>query len=502
MRRLTLLAALLATVVLSSPSPATIGVFVPLEQKLLLADFVGVVECQTAGGIVAKYRVVESLRGPKVGTELTIAQDINFHAEQYPLALCKERYLIAGWKDGGHDPGMISSSEGPLPLKWRRIPVDFHVPLFSGLHQQLPQGYEKDPKIKSELEFARRIVRDSSAEQELVLLRGLISGIKPPERVYGEPAVRTRKRGDCERLFGLPTVAAVKEELTRLEKQDQANWSADARRIIDEFAGIIQRLEAMKKQIARSAEKAITVKPASQPGPERLARSLSILLEKEGPSDGNFGEAFFELTRHDPGSVAAFLRNGSFRQLPETINPRERLEKERSYLFGSLFCVDCSGSRVQHLTSLLGSHDDFVRVAGAVYLCYEDEARGVAELKRLLALPEEAGAWAALTLARRGHKDAMPRLLEYYLRKRETVLYLSKEASLINLAPRIIELLSNSASASGLQHPPEQRPENEAQQFAEPQADRLALRDWWRQYEGRITLHDPWLDLLAKQKVD
>src|SRR6266545_3709826 len=36
------------------------------------ADMVGVIECVTAGEIVARYRVVESWKGPKEGTVLTV----------------------------------------------------------------------------------------------------------------------------------------------------------------------------------------------------------------------------------------------------------------------------------------------------------------------------------------------------------------------------------------------------------------------------------------------
>ena len=39
------------------------------EELVAGADCLGVVECDTAGGIVAKYRVIDSWKGPENGSE-------------------------------------------------------------------------------------------------------------------------------------------------------------------------------------------------------------------------------------------------------------------------------------------------------------------------------------------------------------------------------------------------------------------------------------------------
>ena len=47
-------------------------------------------------------------------------------------------------------------------------------------------------------------------------------------------------------------------------------------------------------------------------------------------------------------------------------------------------------------------------------ICFEDIDAGTVALKRMTAVDGDPGAWAALTLARRGHKDAMPRALQVF----------------------------------------------------------------------------------------
>ena len=42
------------------------------EQLVTTADFVGIVECQVAGGIVAKYKVMESWKGKPEANERPI----------------------------------------------------------------------------------------------------------------------------------------------------------------------------------------------------------------------------------------------------------------------------------------------------------------------------------------------------------------------------------------------------------------------------------------------
>ena len=66
---------------------------------MLGADFVGVVECEQAGGIVAEYKVIESWKGPKPGTRMSIRVAVNYWEPQFPIALCGERYYVTAYKE-------------------------------------------------------------------------------------------------------------------------------------------------------------------------------------------------------------------------------------------------------------------------------------------------------------------------------------------------------------------------------------------------------------------
>ena len=155
-----------------------------------------------------------------------------------------------------------------------------------------------------------------------------------------------------------------------------------------------------------------------------------------------FGEAFEILTRHDPGPVVEFL--------VAWMNPNQDWrDKDRGYALGSKFAWRCGKDRQKHLAALAGAKDPFIRVAGAVYLCFDDTEAGTAALKRMTKVNDDAGAWAALTLASRGHKDAVPRALEALREPRSAdprSLGGMADVPHRNLQKRIV-LLSNSARA-------------------------------------------------------
>jgi hypothetical protein len=150
---------------------------------------------------------------------------------------------------------------------------------------------------------------------------------------------------------------------------------------------------------------------------------------------------------------------------------------------------------MKHLSTLLSAKDPFIRVAGAVYLCFEDLEAGTKALVELSKLEDDPGVWAALTLARRGNKEAVPRALAVFQpRKGER----AEEGGMAgvphgNLQKRVLVLLSNSAKAGAVPQPI--LPREEAQQWE-------ALTSWWRENATKVVLGDPWLPELEKQKVD
>jgi hypothetical protein len=96
-----------------------------------------------------------------------------------------------------------------------------------------------------------------------------------------------------------------------------------------------------------------------------------------------------------------------------------------------------------------------------------------------------------LTLSRRGDKDAMPRALQVFKEGTRGRFY-------TNLRFNTQVLLSNSAQKSGVPQPPRADP-------LRPWGDEVdfdAITGWWAKHADHITLHDPWLGPLSKQKMD
>jgi hypothetical protein len=202
-------------------------------------------------------------------------------------------------------------------------------------------------------------------------------------------------------------------------------------------------------------------------------------------------EAMHLLTVHAPDAVADKLL---------TWRPGEKADPnaDEGYSLGSVFCVLCGKDREAQFRKLLKAEMPYVRVAAAVYLCFENAEAGKQALKELCVLPGDPGAWAALTLVRRGDKAAMKRALE--------VLNPEKESNM-NFQGVLLTVLSNSAKRSGVEQPP--RVEDFLTEDGEEakivkQLGRYfeAVKGWWAKHEGAMTVGDPWMEVLEKQKVD
>ena len=135
-RRLTRIATCLAVIlcVAGVRPPARATTIDPLiwEQLVLDAGFVGIVECETAGGIVAGYRVVESWKGVPVGTRFKMRMAINYWGPQFPVTLVGERYLVTAFSADAPTRIMSYTSGSPVPLWWRDIPAEYNLPLWQG----------------------------------------------------------------------------------------------------------------------------------------------------------------------------------------------------------------------------------------------------------------------------------------------------------------------------------------------------------------------------------
>jgi hypothetical protein len=480
------------------------------EELVLGADFVGIVECEQAGGIVAAYKVIESWKGPKPGTRISIRVAINYWEPQFPIALCGERYYVTAYKEAPFRM-MSTTSGGPVPLWWRKIPAEYNLPLFQG-RKLLAPGEETGAEFQKTRKAAQALLALKPAEQEAALLKAVIENDLWGEKWMGGEPDKSKAEVIRARLAKLTTAEALVAELVRMARQQPEKWAIRTLIVLRKAGGAValaslkelpsdrspwgkDELDQLIEMIGRrngmkgAAVSQDTHDPDKEPAPSgqdlaNLRRTLARGEKAEG-----FGEAFMTLTRHDPGPVAQFLVAWT--------NPNQDWpSKDQGYGLGSYFAWRCGKDRRKHLASLSEAKDPFIRVAGAVYLCFEDVDAGTAALKRATAVDGDPGAWAALTLARRGHKDAVPRALEVFRDlapvEREQTGGMA-EVPHRNLQKRVLVLLSNSARASGAAQPVTP---------GQPSSSFDSLLGWWKKHGDTLVLNDPWLGILEQQKVD
>lgn len=502
----------LAVVCLSWPANAVATSIDPLlfEELVLRADFVGIVECEQAGGIVASYQVIESWKGPRAGSRISIRVAINYWEPQFPIALCGQRYFVTAYKE---DPTRLNSISfgGPVPLWWRRVPADYCLPLFQGrqlLASDEEQGADFDKKVRK---AAQALLAFKPAEQEAALLKAVMSKYFLSDKYLGGETDKAKAEELRKRIAALADADALVGEVLRLAKAAPEQWARRAIIVLERAGGAVAlaRLEQLPADQApwdkadrdnllkavRERCKSTEAKESAGTGAQEEEKppteaELSKLRKTfaDGVQSEDSAKAFELLTRYDPGPVADYLAVWK--------NPAQSgRDADMGYGLGSYFAWRCGKERRKHLSTLLGAKDPFVRVAGAVYLCFEDAESGMAALKGLTSLEGDPGVWAALTLARRGQKDAVPRPLEVFRAPPEEESVRSGMADVPhrNLQKRLLVLLSNAARAGNV--PQLSLPKEEKQQMD-------YLTDWWRQHGGQVVLRDPWMKILEEQKVD
>jgi hypothetical protein len=161
----------------------------PWQPLINNADMVGGIECVTAGEIVARYRVVESWKGPKEGTILTVRGAADIYEPTLPIVLYGEQLLVAARK---YRPEYRLATSlfiapgpgGSLPPYWRDDRPDYFIP--SSLHytslSRQPAEAEAGRGIiggyRGDFDSFRREVREFLAlpdeSREAVTLRALI----------------------------------------------------------------------------------------------------------------------------------------------------------------------------------------------------------------------------------------------------------------------------------------------------------------------------------------
>jgi hypothetical protein len=455
-----------------------------IEELAVNADFIGVVECTTAGGIVARYKVVESWKGSSAaGDEISIRVAPDYWGPQFPVTLVGERYVVTAFK-APPSTMMSTTIGGPIPLWWRNLPADYELPLFQG-RDKLPaaRGFHGISATKHKtLTALRKHIDQTIALGEIAVLRAQAEKYFPEDpklaRAKNVKAFLKRLRRVGKKHLDKKWVFATmlrrgggKEVLAELQTI-KSGWPLELP--LEVIVAIQERLNP-----PQGAVSSLSPAKPSKPDKAELDR-LRKLLSSSEPHE--FYQAFPLLTRFDPGVVADHL-------LDWKTDFYSHGGDEAGYAVGSYFGFACEKDCKDHLVGLLTAKDPYIRVAAATYLTFYDEQRGVRALKKLCSLPGPPGAWAALNLARRGVKGAMPRLLKIFQVPPTGSMDTVNER---NLVRRTRVLLSNSAKKSGLQQPV----------IPTDKTAHAYVAQWWKSNQANLTLHDPWLQTLAAQKVD
>jgi hypothetical protein len=146
---------------------------------------------------------------------------------------------------------------------------------------------------------------------------------------------------------------------------------------------------------------------------------------------------------------------------------------------------------------LLRAREPVVRVAGAVYLTYEDSSDGLRALREFSRLEGFPGAWASTVLASQGDRLAAREALKVF----DLPSSYENHHHIAAMQARVLVLLSNSAQTSGVKQPPTSPALFSPRSPSHKDAVK-ALRKWWKSTEAAIHLHDPWLLQFSRQKVD
>jgi hypothetical protein len=401
----------------------------PLLWQQLVEDaaFVGVVECDQAGGIVARYRVVETWKGAaKPGDAVAIKTAVNIWGPRYPLALVGDRRVVTAY--AGKAPSrMMSTTMGPrTPPTWMRaVPHDFTLPLFQGAVDERARAFDAVGSARKSVDAFKKdvvaFVARNEEDRALEILRAL--GAKYSVKVPAKGSHRD----------------VVKALLDGVKGKDAPGKGETARQQVRAVERLIEQAAPLTQRVAHEIAPPVDHRDDPAPDPEMNVVNTPEELERArasvraGMDDAFFSQAVSMLLESDPAPVVDWAVTW--------VDPKTERDADAGYYLGSWVAAKMNASakeRPQLLERMAKqARDPWMRAAGAVYLAYDDEARAAPLLRTLSNDKGDVGTWAALALARRGDRAALVRAVDA----------LAAPNTRVGLRARVIELLSNTAAS-------------------------------------------------------
>lgn len=515
---------------------------VPTWQQMAQdADFIGVVKCVTAGGIVARYKVEESWKGLANGSEFLMHRPADAFGDQYPTKLCGDRMLVMANK--------ISTSKfwDSGSLFWT-MQADYKAMFFGAWELASEAGFKQSfgPSVdtfKNVELLVRRFLAASDGERERDVILSLVVGghrrflfiqrdpLEPPKSLRMSREELAKADLMMASLQNYPDISSLVQEMIRMAQEDKVSGVLDLLRegggrvTLDQLNAInheawpevaLRSLHSTKEQIAKrlgpiTSESSKLKVGGSVLGRENLAEARRV-VDFYWVGKGSGKEPFAPKEELDSSACIQLLIANDPDFLSEKLLAWSRTDDRpmNDWIYGLVrdFCWNCEKDREAQFTKLQKAQDPFVRVMAAIYLCFDNKESCLNHLKAYSQLPGDEGAWAALTLARRGDKAAFARALQVFSPD-EPAEYATYNRTNLHyiLQQRLMILLSNSAQACGLPAPPSL--DNYSLYYPEFGAGievrslRLkVLEKWWAEHSDAILLHDPWLDVLDKAKRD
>jgi hypothetical protein len=497
-------------------SPRASYISSPWEDYVLRADFVGIVECRVAGGVVAKYRIVESWKGPPQGGEISIRAETSRTGDHFPLTLVGERYLAILHRPSPNFLKEKPSSRGSEPLWWRQIPYDYEFLGFPG-RVLLPVQEEgglwginsPHQDVVSFKKAAMILINMNEDEQEAYFLhevstkgwnsRDDLLTPKPPKNLSARTEVlrllqEARKGSDeeRERVCEVLSYAGGRVALVMLRAMAAPESPFPPERLRDTIRWIESALGQKDEDRDQDEQ--------GPPSVEALAGARKTLADPASKPLGEAADALDLLTVYDPAMAVGVLT--TWGGATGGLNP-----SQANYSVGSYFGFRCGSDCTSHLKTLLEAENPIIRTSAAIYLSLRDPDAGLPALRSLLALPDDAGAWAAIALMSRGERAAIPRALELLHPRPEHDM---DDEFHRNLRGRLFVLLSNGATESGLRPPASPRKLLDAESSGEgrEKAGRMIgelyqeYLEWLDANHEELVMTDPWFPELERQGID
>jgi len=448
------------------------------ESYVAQAPWIAVVECERAGVRVSRFRVVEPWKGPlRVGRLVTLPRSA-LVGERY-LIVSEVRRALSGYLPAGWGPGscVVTTS---LPIHWRRLQLDgsgtgVRLPADAGALRSAFRARHKDLAEFKRATLELLALPEPERERRVLLS---LARRHVPKGLRGPILERLERCASSRELVGV-----------LLAEQDLLTSSVVSTVVLcGGSKGALAALEAAPGQ-AKLLERFREFCVVDETEPTSDSKAVERLLPQK-VRDRQLRYFYGSLYAGEPGrrTFSLELLERDLAQGKPGIRKTAQPFGDSSYDYVSTLCALYPAGRVDFLRRLLRAKDPWARVAGAVYLLPESHAEAHLALERFARLPGEPGAWAALTLARRGHAAYVDALLRLQ----------GREKSNAWLHARTLVLLSNSAARAGVPAPPKVSWHNR-----EP-AEQEDLRSWWGRHRVQLERHvrDPWLEELAGQRVD